>query len=141
MDTKNNTTADNKRQAEKMTYDSRSKEKIEVIAENLKYNEEENSFEIDVESTVKGYNHPSSYDTAAKDGDDMDSDWDEANPYVGDEYEDKPLAAEFDEQGMRIDEGRIIELDSMDERLADVPEDKHKDLDEEGYPKNDEKMP
>lgn len=115
----------------------------ESLANNLEYNEEEGSYELDVEGTAKDYQHPDPYDTSAKDGEDMNSDWDEANLVVGDEYDDKDtLEEELEEAGMHISRGKILELDPLDEALAETPEDEREDLDEEGYPKNDgEVMP
>ena len=61
---------------------------------------------------------------------------------VGDEYRrandvEVPDPA-IDEFGMHIDSGKIVELDPIDEELSRTPEDDRDDLDEEGYPKNDE---
>lgn len=110
----------------------------EDVAQDLKYNAEEDSFELDVEGDDDDeYIHESPYDTAADDGDDMDSDWDEANLTVGDEYEELNEEEEVEKLGMHIDRGQIVELDPLDEKLAETPEDKRSDLDEEGYPKND----
>lgn len=115
----------------------------ESLASNLKYDEENEGYELDVEGTTKDYQHPNPYDTTAKDGEDMDSDWDEANLAVGDEYDKEgSLEEELDASGMHISEGKILELDPLDEALAETPEDEPEDLDEEGYPKNDgEVMP
>lgn len=115
----------------------------ESLASNLKYDEENEGYELDVEGTTKDYQHPNPYDTTAKDGEDMDSDWDEANLIVGDEYDKEgSLEDELDASGMHISEGKILELDPLDEALAQTPEDEREDLDEEGYPKNDgEVMP
>jgi hypothetical protein len=40
--------------------------------------------------------------------------------------------------GMHIDNGEIVDLDPIDEVLGRTPEDRRDDLDEEGYPKNDQ---
>lgn len=111
----------------------------EDSAQDLKYDAEEDSFELDVEGDDDDdeYIHESPYDTAAEDGDDMDSDWDEANLTVGDEYEELNEEEEIEKLGMHIDRGQIVELDPLDEKLAETPEDERTDLDEEGYPKND----
>jgi hypothetical protein len=115
----------------------------ESLANDLKYDEESDSYELDVEGTAKDYRHPDPYDTSAKDGEDMDSDWDEANLVVGNEYDKEgSLDEEMEESGMHISRGKILELDPLDEALAETPEDEREDLDEEGYPKNDgEPMP
>lgn len=110
----------------------------EDVSQDLKYNAEEDSFELDVEGDDEDeYIHESPYDTAADDGDDMDSDWDEANLTVGDEYDELNEEEEVERLGMHIDRGQIVELDPLDEKLAETPEDERTDLDEEGYPKND----
>lgn len=106
---------------------------------NLSFDREKNSFEYDVKGNDKDYDHPLPYDTAAANGGDENSDYDEANPYVGDEYS---SAAEKRKQrlvdlGMHIDNGGIVEVQPEDEFLARTPEDERNDLDEEGYPVND----
>ena len=105
----------------------------------LAYDKEKNSFEIDVKSTDKDYDHPLPYDTTAANGGDDNSDYDEANPFIGDEYARKDEVVENDLEtlGMHIDDGEIVELNPEDEYLAKTPEDDRTDLDEEGYPIND----
>src|SRR5690606_16647245 len=101
--------------------------------------QQESTYQHDVDPQVRDYQHPNPYETSAPGGSDMNSDWDEANQNVGDEYQkDRSLEDDAEDLGMHIDEGQITELDPLDERLAETPEDKKKDLDEEGYPKNDE---
>ncbi len=108
-------------------------------ARNLVYDKNKNSFEIDVKSEDKDYDHPLPYDTTAANGGDENSDYDEANPFIGDEYASKEEQVENDleNMGMHVDDGEIVELDPEDEYLAKTPEDDRTDLDEEGYPKND----
>lgn len=109
-----------------------------IDQENLLYNKDKNSFEIDVPSTDPNYDHPFPYDTGAENGEDFDSDWDEANPVVGNEYDkEASLETDVDALGMHIDSGKIVELDPIDEELSKTPEDERDDLDEEGYPKKD----
>src|SRR5690606_12817011 len=110
----------------------------EDAAQDLKFNEDENGFELDVQGDEDDdYVHENPYDTAAGDGEDFDSDWDEANLEVGDEYKELDEEEIVNDLGMHIDSGKIIELDPLDEKLAETPEDKRSDLDEEGYPKKD----
>lgn len=105
-------------------------------ASDLKYNQEENSYELDVEGEDKEYKHPDPYDTAADNGDDMNSDYDEANPYVGDEYDkDASLAHDIDKLGMHETKASSLKMSKKDEALSHTPEDDRNDLDEEGYPK------
>ena len=108
--------------------------------ENLSFDKEKNSFELDVKGTDKDYDHPLPYETTAANGGDDNSDYDEANPYIGDEYakEDDQIESDLDELGMHVDNGESLELDPEDEFLARTPEDDRPDLDEEGYPINDD---
>lgn len=111
-----------------------------IDKEQLKYNADSDSFEIDVESDDPDYDHPDPYNTAVKNGGDFDSTYDEANPYDAvDEYiPNESLEDDVDLLGMHVDNGEITELDPIDEVLGRTPEDDRDDLDEEGYPKNDQ---
>jgi hypothetical protein len=110
-----------------------------IDKEDLTYNAETNSFEYDVKSDDPDYDHPDPYNTAAKNGEDMNSTYDEANPFdATDEYiPNESLETDVDKLGMHIDDGAIVELDAADKALSHTPEDDRDDLDEEGYPKND----
>jgi hypothetical protein len=105
----------------------------------LKYNADDNSFEYDVKSDDPDYDHPDPYKTSVKNGDDMNSTYDEANPYDAvDEYiPNESLETDVDQLGMHIVDGESVEIDPIDEVLSRTPEDDRDDLDEEGYPKND----
>jgi len=105
----------------------------------LTYNEEKGSYELDVKGKDKDYDHPLPYETTAENGGDDNSDYDEANPYIGDEYanKEKEEESDLDELGMHVDNGESVILDAEDEFLARTPEDERTDLDEEGYPLND----
>ena len=108
--------------------------------EDLSYNADDDSFEYDVKSDDPEYDHPDPYHTSVKNGADMDSTYDEANPYDAvDEYiPNESLETDVDQLGMHIDsKGRILELDPIDDILSRTPEDSRTDLDEEGYPLND----
>jgi len=108
--------------------------------EDLNYNADQDSFEYDVKSDDPDYVHPDPYNTAVKNGEDMNSTYDEANPYdATDEYIAKEsLETDVEKLAMHIDQGEIVELDATDKALAHTPEDDRTDLDEEGYPKNDQ---
>jgi len=110
-----------------------------IDKENLAYNADENSFEYDVKSDDPNYDHPDPYNTTAKNGEDMNSTYDEANPYdAADEYiPNESLETDVDKLGMHVDDGDIIDLSPADKALGHTPEDDREDLDEEGYPKND----
>ena len=108
--------------------------------DDLAYNEEDDSTEIDVPEQDEPYDHPNPYNTSVKNGGDFNSDYDEANKVALDQYQDNTEESFLDEYGMRIDEGSIVEVDPVDESLAETPEDQRDDLDEEGYPKNDRPM-
>lgn len=106
----------------------------------LSYDENKKSFEYDMKSTDGDYDHPINYDTVSAGAVNDDSTYDEANPYVGDEYAGKSEIAddELDELGMHVDnDGNSVLLSPEDEILGRTEEDYRDDLDEEGYPKND----
>ncbi|MFD2147796.1 hypothetical protein [Mucilaginibacter antarcticus] len=106
--------------------------------EELTFNTEANSFELDVKSDDPDYDHPDPYNTAPIVGDDFDSSYDEANPTAVDEYiGNESLETDVSQLGMHIDNGQILSVNAVDESLAHTPEDDRDDLDEEGYPKND----
>ena len=108
--------------------------------EDLSYNADDDSFEYDVKSEDPDYDHPDPYHTSVKNGADMDSSYDEANPYDAvDEYiPNESLETDVDQLGMHIDsKGKILEVDPIDDILSRTPEDNRTDLDEEGYPLND----
>jgi len=109
-----------------------------IDKQQLKYNAGDNSYEYDVKSDDPDYDHPDPYNTSVKNGDDMNSTYDEANPYdAGDEYiPNESLETDVDLLGMHIADS--IEVDPVDEALSHTPEDDRDDLDEEGYPKNDQ---
>ena len=105
----------------------------------LSFDKERNTFEVDVKGEDKDYDHPFPYETPSENGADFNSDFDEANPFIGDEYANKEKTAEdgLNELGMHIDNGESVILSPEDEILARTEEDDRDDLDEEGYPKND----
>ena len=110
----------------------------ESATEDLSYNADDDSFEYDVKSEDPDYDHPDPYNTAVKNGADMDSTYDESNPYAVDEYiPNESLETDVDQLGMHIDDGKIVEVDPIDDVLSRTPEDNRGDLDEEGYPIND----
>lgn len=111
----------------------------ESDTEDLSYNADDDSFEYDVKSDDPDYQHPDPYNTSVKNGADMDSTYDEANPYDAvDEYiPNESLETDVDDLAMHIDKGKIVRLDPMDEIISRTAEDSRTDLDEEGYPKND----
>ncbi|MGV8877985.1 MAG: hypothetical protein ACOH2A_03035 [Sphingobacteriaceae bacterium] len=102
--------------------------------QNLSFNEEDGSFELDVESDDPDYDHPDPYHTSVKNGGDFDSSYDEANPTANDEYEEEE-DPELDES-MHIGRSEVVKISAADELLAKTPEDDQDDLDEEGYPIN-----
>jgi len=106
---------------------------------NLSFDKDKNTFEVDVKGADKAYDHPFPYETPSDNGADFNSDYDEANPYIGNEYAKKgnQIEGELDDVGMHIDDGEILAIDPEDELLARTPEDDRTDLDEEGYPVND----
>ncbi|MEO6849875.1 MAG: hypothetical protein ABI203_09500 [Mucilaginibacter sp.] len=110
----------------------------ESDAQNLVFDADEDSFEYDVASDDPDYVHPDPYNTAVKDGGDMNSTYDEANPYAVDEYvPNESLETDVDKLGMHISDENSLEISPEDDILSRTPEDNRTDLDEEGYPKND----
>jgi len=111
-----------------------------IDKEDLNYNPEDDSYEYDVKSDDPDYDHPDPYNTSVKNGEDFNSTYDEANPYdVDGEFDEKrSLETDVDDLGMHIDHGESVEVDPTDAALSHTPEDDRDDLDEEGYPKNDE---
>jgi hypothetical protein len=106
----------------------------------LSFDEEKQSYELDVKGDDKDYDHPMPYETVATGSIDDDSTYDEANPYVGDEYANdvEKVKDKLTELGMHVDNtGESVLLSAEDEILARTDEDNRDDLDEEGYPKND----
>src|ERR1700753_1555652 len=87
-----------------------------IDEEELNYNPDENSFEYDVKSDDPDYDHPDPYNTTAKNGEDMNSTYDEANPYdTADEYiPAESLETDVDKLGMHVDNGEIVELSPAD---------------------------
>ena len=111
----------------------------ESDTEDLAYNAEDDSYEYDVESDDPDYVHPDPYHTSVKNGEDMNSTYDEANPYdAGDEYiPNESLETEVNGLGMHVGGEEEVEVDPIDDILSRTDEDNRPDLDEEGYPKND----
>lgn len=106
---------------------------------NLSFNEDADSFELDVKSDDPEYDHADPYNTAVKDGGDSISTYDESNPLAVDEYiANESLEDDVSSLGMHVDNtGASIAVDDVDRILSHTPEDDRDDLDEEGYPKND----
>src|SRR6202012_6216760 len=80
-----------------------------IDKEQLKFNAEDNSYEYDVKSDDPDYDHPDPYNPSMKNGEDMNSTYDEANPYGADgEYiQNESLEDDVDQLGMHVDDGRI----------------------------------
>lgn len=108
--------------------------------DNLSFDKDKNSYELDVRGDDSTYDHPMPYETVATGAVDDNSTFDEANPYVGDEYatDEEKVNDKLDELGMHVDSnGDSVLLSPEDEILARTEEDERDDLDEEGYPIND----
>ena len=95
-------------------------ENSEINKENLSYDETKQSYELDVKGQDADYDHPMGYETVAVGAKDDDSTYDEANPYVGDEYARNEEIADdnLEELGMHIDNGESVKLSPDDEILA-----------------------
>ncbi|WP_343564306.1 hypothetical protein [Sphingobacterium sp.] len=107
--------------------------------QNLAYNDEMESYELDVDDNDPDYDHPADYDTLSEGAIDDDSTYDNSNPFVGDEYADREdlQEDELEDAHMRIETFNHNRLSPLDKKLAQNEEDLRDDLDEEGYPKND----
>lgn len=107
--------------------------------ENLRYNADLDSYELDIKSDDPEYDHPDPYNTGVKGGGDSYSTYDESNPLANDEYiPNESLEDDVENLGMHVDNtGESVSLDAVDRALSHTPEDDRDDLDEEGYPKND----
>lgn len=106
----------------------------------LSFDKDKQSYELDVKGSGKDYDHPMPYETVATGATDDNSTFDEANPYVGGEYgtDEEAVKDKLNELGMHVDsKGESVLLSPEDEILARTAEDERDDLDEEGYPKND----
>jgi hypothetical protein len=110
--------------------------------QNLSYNGDLDSYELDVKSDDPEYDHPDPYNTGVKDGGDAISTYDESNPLAADEYiPNENLETDVVNLGMHLDNtGESIAVDDVDRVLSHTAEDDRDDLDEEGYPKNDTPM-
>jgi len=114
-------------------------ENREPTGEDLRYNEEDSSFELDPATADTEYDHPDPYDTSAPLGEDDNSTYDEENPYTPDEYRDKRAALQdLTELDDEVADDDLAALDESDRQLAETPEDARDDLDEEGYPLRDD---
>src|SRR5690606_14226910 len=109
-------------------------ETIESTGEDLNYREEVDSFELDPETSDSEYKGSSPYNTAAPSGEDDKSTYDEANPYTTDEYRDRRTDLEGKLAELERVDDHLTQLDIIDRKLAETPEDERGDLDEEGYP-------
>lgn len=110
---------------------------MEINIDDLAFDEEKNSYELDVKGDDPEYIHHDPYDTAVENGGDADSDFDEANPTAVNEYDkNASLETDLDELGMHVDNGNIVEVLPIDQELSRTAEDDRDDLDEEGYPRN-----
>ncbi|HWK59430.1 MAG TPA: hypothetical protein VNQ80_18955 [Parapedobacter sp.] len=112
----------------------------EPTGEDLRYNETEDSFELDPETADREYRHPQPYNTAAPEGEDDNSTYDEENPYTPNEYRDKrsEMKGELEELDATVTDEQLTQLDEVDEQLANTSEDARGDLDAEGYPRRDD---
>lgn len=110
--------------------------KMEINVEDLAFDQDLNSYELDVINKDPDYIHHDPYDTAVENGRDANSDFDEANLTAMKEY-DKNASLETDLGALAMH----IETDKEDfledESFSETAEDDREDLDFEGYPKND----
>src|SRR5690606_38971304 len=132
---------DNKKKPPVVPLDVRNPDETrEPTGEDLRYNEAEDSFELDPETADREYRHPQPYDTAAPEGEDDNSTYDEENPYTPNEYRDKEseMKGELEELDATVSDAELTQLSAVDEQLANTSEDNRGDLDAEGYPRRDD---
>lgn len=112
-------------------------EPVERPSDDLAYDAEKDSYVYDVDAEEPEYEHPADYPTLSEGAEDDDSSYDEANPFVGDEYVDKDelKADNLENSNMHIANEDDLKVSPYDSRLAEDMEDYRDDLDEEGYPK------
>lgn len=111
---------------------------MEINVDDLAFDPDKNSYEMDVIADDPDYIHHNPYDTAVENGSDALSDFDEANPTAIKEYDkNASLETDLDVLAMHVQS----EEDSLtdEESFSETPEDNRDDLDAEGYPKNDRK--
>jgi hypothetical protein len=111
---------------------------MQTNIDDLAFDQEKNSYEIDVIGDDPEYVHHDPYDTAVKNGGDAFSDFDEANPTAVNEY-DKNASLETDLNVLAMHVENEDEIIAEEESFSETPEDNRDDLDSEGYPKNDRK--
>lgn len=112
----------------------------DTTAGDLRYNEEEDSFELNPVTEADEYDHPLPYDTAAPQGEDDNSTYDEENPYTQNEYQDTRAEVEADLDLLGTEAAdESVQLDELDEQFAEgADEDTEEGVDEEGYPLRDD---
>lgn len=112
---------------------------MEINVDDLAYDPEMNSYEMDVIADDPDYIHHDPYDTAVENGMDAQSEFDEANPTSMNEYDkNASLETDLDDLAMHVQSEEDDEL-ADEESFSETPEDNRDDLDAEGYPKNDRK--
>ena len=111
---------------------------MEINVNDLAFDEEKNSYELDVIADDPDYLHHNPYDTAVENGSDARSDYDEANPTVINEY-DKNASLESNLEVLAMHIQGDEDLHEKEESFSENAEDNRDDLDQEGYPKNDRK--
>jgi len=112
--------------------------KMEINIDDLSFDQEKNSYEMDVIGDDPEYVHHDPYDTAVENGRDALSDFDEANPTAVNEY-DKNASLETDLNVLAMHVEYEEDVINEEESFSETPEDNRDDLDLEGYPKNDRK--
>lgn len=111
---------------------------MEINIDDLSFDQEKNSYEMDVIGDDPEYVHHDPYDTAVENGRDALSDFDEANPTAVNEY-DKNASLETDLNVLAMHVEYEEDVINEEESFSETPEDNRDDLDLEGYPKNDRK--
>jgi len=101
---------------------------------NLRFDAVANSYLLDIDFKSKQYLHLDPYDSAAQNGNDSLSTFDEANVYDAAEEFQNGISLEnnLDKLGMHMTGISSFTLSAADRLLEHTPEDDRDDLDEEG---------
>ncbi|TJZ53823.1 hypothetical protein FAZ15_16505 [Sphingobacterium olei] len=106
-------------------------------ADDLSFDEEKGSYELDVDDDDPDWDHPADYATISKGAEEDSSEYDNSNPLVGNEYAelDELKEQNLNRSNMHITSEESLKVSKRDEELSQTEEDSRDDLDEEGYRK------
>ncbi|GGH24489.1 hypothetical protein GCM10011418_32440 [Sphingobacterium alkalisoli] len=105
--------------------------------DDLSFDEEKGSYELDVDDDDPDWDHPADYATISEGAEEDSSGYDNSNPLVGNEYAelDELKEQNLNRSNMHITSEESLKVSTRDEELSQTEEDFRDDLDEEGYRK------